>query len=51
LQSLKSKKEVPDTADLQQHPTPEADRCVLVSDIIARVLSTRWLKKVGVKTK
>jgi hypothetical protein len=38
---LRSKKEVPDTADLQQVLTPEADQSVLDSDVIARVPSTR----------
>jgi hypothetical protein len=51
LQPLRSRKEVPDTVDLQQVPTPEADRSVLASDIIARIPSTRWLKKEEVKTK
>jgi hypothetical protein len=51
LQLLRSKKEAPDTADLWQVPIPEADRCVLASDDVARVPSTRWLKKEEVKTK
>jgi hypothetical protein len=53
LQLLKSKKEVLDTADPQQVPTPEAeaDRSVLANDVVARVPSTRWLKKAGVKIK
>jgi hypothetical protein len=48
---LKSKKEVPDTAGPQQVPTPGEDRSVLASDIVGRVPSTRWLKKVEAKTK
>jgi hypothetical protein len=51
LQLLKLKKEVLDTADLQQVRTPEADRSVLTSDVVARVLSTGWLKKDEAKTK
>jgi hypothetical protein len=51
LQLLRSKKEALDTADLWQVPIPEADRSVLDSDVEARVLSTRWLKKGDVKTK
>jgi hypothetical protein len=51
LQLLRVKKEVLDTADLQQVPTPEADRNVLASYVIARVPSTRWLKKVEAKMK
>jgi hypothetical protein len=35
-----------DTADPCQVRTPEADQSVLDSDVKARVLSTRWLKKV-----
>jgi hypothetical protein len=49
--SPRSKKEVPDIADLRQAPTPEADQSVLASDVVARVPSTRWLKKVEAKTK
>jgi hypothetical protein len=37
---LRSKKEVHDTADLQQVLTPEVDRSVLASDVVARVPST-----------
>jgi hypothetical protein len=48
---LRSKKEVLDTADLQQVLTPEADRSILASDVVSRVPSTRWLKKVEAKTK
>jgi hypothetical protein len=48
---LRSKKEVPDTADPRQVPTPGADRSVLANDVVARVPSTRWLKKVEAKTK
>jgi hypothetical protein len=46
---LRSKKEAPDTADPQQVLTPEEDRSVLASDVVARVPSTRWLKKVEAK--
>jgi hypothetical protein len=48
---LRSKKEVPDTADTRVVPTPEADRSVLASDVVAEVPSTQWLKKVEAKTK
>jgi hypothetical protein len=48
---LRSKKEVLDTADPQQVPTPKVDRSVLASDVVARVPSTRWLKNVKAKTK
>jgi hypothetical protein len=48
---IKSKKEVLDTANPQQVPTLEADRSVLASNVVARVPSTRWLKKVEAKTK
>jgi hypothetical protein len=51
LQPLRSKKEALDTADPRQVPIPEADRSVFDSDIEARVLSTRWMKKGEVKTK
>jgi hypothetical protein len=51
LQLLRSRKEAPDTVDLQQVPIPEADRSVLASDVVARVPSTRCLKKEEVKTK
>jgi hypothetical protein len=51
LQLLRSKKEALDTADPQQVPIPEADRSDLDSDVEARVLSTRWLKKGEVKMK
>jgi hypothetical protein len=47
LQLLRSRKEAPDTVDLQQVPIPEADRSILTSDVIARVPSTQWLKKEG----
>jgi hypothetical protein len=50
-QLLKSKKEVLDIADPRKVPTPEADRSVLASDVVARVPSTRWLKKDEEKTK
>jgi hypothetical protein len=48
---LKSKKEVLDTADPQEVPTPGVDRNVLANDIVARVPSTRWLKRDEAKTK
>jgi hypothetical protein len=50
-QLLRSRKEAPDRVDLQQVTIPEADRNVLASDVVARVPSTRWLKKEEVKTK
>jgi hypothetical protein len=50
-QLLRSKKEVLDIADPQQVPTPEADRSARTSDVVARVPSTRWLKKDKAKTK
>jgi hypothetical protein len=51
LQLLRSRKEARDTVDLRQVPIPEADRSVLASDVVARVPSTRWLKKEEVKMK
>jgi hypothetical protein len=51
LQLLRSRKEALYTVDLRQVPIPEADQSVLVSDVVARVPSTRWLKKEEVKTK
>jgi hypothetical protein len=48
---LRSKKEVLDIADPQQALTPEADRSVLTSDVVAKVPSTWWLKKVEAKMK
>jgi hypothetical protein len=48
---LKLKKEVLDTTNPQQVPTPEVDRSVIASDVAAKVPSTRWLKKVEAKTK
>jgi hypothetical protein len=51
LQPLRLKKEVLDTADPRQVPIPEANQSVLDSDVEARVLLTRWLKKGEVKTK
>jgi hypothetical protein len=51
LQLLRSRKEDLDTVDLRQVPIPEADRSALASNVVARVLSTRWLKKEEVKTK
>jgi hypothetical protein len=51
LQLLRLKKEALDTADPRQVPILEADQSVLDSDVVARVLSTWWLKKGEVKTK
>jgi hypothetical protein len=51
LQLLRSKKEALDTADLRQAPIPEEDRSALDSDVVARVPSTRWLKKGVAKMK
>jgi hypothetical protein len=51
LQLLRSRKEALDTVDLWQVPIPEADQSILASDVVARVPSTRWLKKEEVKTK
>jgi hypothetical protein len=53
LQPLKSKKEVQDTTDPQQVPTleVEADRSVLANDVVARVPSIQWMKKVEAKMK
>jgi molybdopterin biosynthesis enzyme len=51
LQLLRSKKEALDTVDQRQVPIPEADPSVLASDVVARVPSTRWLKKEEAKTK
>jgi hypothetical protein len=45
------KKEVLDTADPREVPTPVVDRNVLANDAAARVLSTRWLKRDKMKTK
>jgi hypothetical protein len=50
-QLLRSRKEATDIVDLQQVPIPEANRSILASDVIARVPSTRCLKKEEVKTK
>jgi hypothetical protein len=50
-QLLGSKKEVLDIVDLQQVPTLEADRSSRISDVVARVPLTQWLKKVEAKTK
>jgi hypothetical protein len=50
-QLLRSRKEALDTVDLQQVPIVKADQSVLPSDVVARVPSTRWLKKEEVKTK
>jgi hypothetical protein len=50
-QLLRSRKEASDIVDLQQVPIPEADRSVLVSDVVARVPSIWWLKKEEVKMK
>jgi hypothetical protein len=51
LQLLKSRKEAPDIVDLEQVHIPEADRSILASNVVARVPSTRWLKKEEAKTK
>jgi molybdopterin biosynthesis enzyme len=51
LQLLRLRKEALDTVDPQQVPIQEADQSVLASDIVARVPSTRWLKKEEAKTK
>jgi molybdopterin biosynthesis enzyme len=51
LQLLRSRKEALDTVDPRQVPIQEADQSVLASDIVARVPSTRWLKKEEAKTK
>jgi hypothetical protein len=51
LQSLRSKKEVPDVVDPRQVPILEADQRVVDNDVEARVLLTRWLKKGEVKTR
>jgi hypothetical protein len=48
---LKSKKEVLDTADSRHAPTPEADRSILASDIIAMAPSTWLLKRDEAKMK
>jgi hypothetical protein len=51
LPLLRSKKEVLDTADPHQVPIPGADQSVLASDVVARVPSTRWLKRDEAKKK
>jgi hypothetical protein len=51
LQLLRSRKEALDTVDLRQVPIPEVDQSILASNVVARVPSTRWLKKEEVKTK
>jgi hypothetical protein len=51
LLPLRSKKEVLDTADPWQVPTPGVDQSVLAIDVVARVPSTWWLKKDEVKMK
>jgi hypothetical protein len=51
LQLLRSREEAPDIVDLQQVPIPEAYRSILASGVVARVPSTRWLKKEEVKMK
>jgi hypothetical protein len=48
---LRLKKEVLDTADPRQVPTPGVDWSVLASDVIVRVPSSRWLKRDEVKMK
>jgi hypothetical protein len=49
--AAQTKNGVLDTADLQQVPTPEAYQSVLASDVVARVPSTRWLKRDEAKMK
>jgi hypothetical protein len=51
LQLLRLRKEALDTVDSRQVPIPEVDRSVLACNVVARVPSTRWLKKQEVKTK
>jgi hypothetical protein len=51
LPLLGLRKEALDIVDLRLVPIPEADRSVLARDIVARVPSTRWLKKEEAKTK
>jgi hypothetical protein len=48
---LRSKKEVLDTVDPQQVPTPEVDQNDLANDVAAMGPSTHWPKKDEVKTK
>jgi molybdopterin biosynthesis enzyme len=45
LQLLRPTKEALDAVDLPQVPITEAYRSILASDVVARVPSTRWLKK------
>jgi hypothetical protein len=45
------KKDVLDTVDPQQVPTPGVDRNVLANDVAARVPLSQWLKRDEVKTK
>jgi hypothetical protein len=47
----RAKKEVLDTADPQQVPTPGVDRNVLANDVAARGPSIRWLKRDEAKKK
>jgi hypothetical protein len=47
----RSKKEVLDTADPQQVPTPGVDRNALANDVVDRVPLSLWLKRDQVKTK
>jgi hypothetical protein len=47
----RSKKEVIDTTDPQQVPTPGVDRNVLANDVAARVPLSQWLKRDEAKTK
>jgi hypothetical protein len=49
--SLRSKKEVLDTVDQQQVPTPGADRNVPANDVAARAPSTQCPKRDEAKTK
>jgi hypothetical protein len=44
-------KEVLDTADPRQVPTPGVDLSVLDSDVVARDSSSRWLKRDEAKMK
>jgi hypothetical protein len=48
---LRSKKEDLDTADPKQVPIPGVDLSVLDNNVVAKVPSTRWLKRDEAKTK
>jgi hypothetical protein len=48
---LPRSKEVLDTADPQQVPTPGVDRNVLTNNVVTRVPLSQWLKRDEVKTK